>query len=198
VLIIHKPKGFDSPLGFDAKLRQNLQSATISRAYYRNLIALRRYKQTDTTVRQLLKSKSAAPEDISISPQKATFHVQIAQGETKILRLKYDNNSKVPLLSVATELTAKPVVLATSEPLNRDSKFKDPSWLQANRPTAQLHTSKTNESVEYIEPAKDFSFELVLNSRGVRKGEYTEEFSVVQELVGWVPNSAVRVHIKVV
>ena len=55
-----------------------------------------------------------------------------------------------------------------------------------------------SKQTESAKPGEKFSLELVLNTNKLSKGRYKEAFSLVQEHVGWIPNTEVNLIIKVV
>ncbi len=193
VLIIQKPEhgGVNAP-------RQQAQRVA---SYSRNLLAVMRYKQTDPIIRPLLQSRTKPTSTIKVKPTTEHVKIRIKRGSTTQLRLVSRNRSRGVLLGVSTELTAKPLVLATAEPVNRDSPFADATWVAPNRPSATLLAKQSNgryKPVEYVTPGQEFAFDLVLNAKRVKRGSYLEHFCLVQELAGWVADTVVAVTIEII
>jgi|GEM_PF-6706655 len=168
--------------------------------YAKNKYAIRHYAKTDPLIKGLITGRALQADAIVVRPVKTKLHVRITKGLSKTVTLAFHNTSQAPLLGVATELTANPIVLATTEPRDRSSKFVDVSWESPNRPSIALRvrSGKATEVVEYVAPGQDFLFAVTLHTHDLRRGTYVEHFGLVQELVGWVDKSIIAITIEVV
>jgi hypothetical protein len=194
VLLIHKP---EHSIGRDILRRQ----WAVYRSYRANLAAMRRYERTDETVRQLRASKNVDVRDLRVRPLKASLTVTVPRGESKKVRLVYKNHSAVPVFSVATDLHAKPAaIVGTAEPENRESPFWHASWLSKNRLSAwpEQQVNGVYAPVEWIPPGGEFSFPIMLDARNLKRGTYVESLKLVQETMGWLEDSMVRLNVRVV
>ncbi|HSX00431.1 MAG TPA: class I SAM-dependent methyltransferase [Patescibacteria group bacterium] len=196
VLLMHKPKAFQGKSGVNP-----LSRLAAFAAHRGNLGAINRYRQ-DPTIKGLLDTRKTDLGAIQVVPVEARLRVSIPKGQSRTLAIKYKNKSLAPLLGVSTDLTANPIVLATTKPQDRISKFADGTWLSGNRPSASLRAwstkSKDSTPVEYVPPEQNFLCNVTLSAKRLQKGMYTESFCLVQELVGWIDNSTVTVTIEVI
>lgn len=200
LLIIHKPKNFQQNQAPHAIFRRQM---SLRRSYLRNLQAISRYKRSDRTVVPILKSQKTKPTQLDLTPAKTFLKVKIKKGESTSIYLDFKNNSKVPLFDTYARLGEnKPITLATTKPNDRASQFFDKSWhgKNKNRPSVDVYSKAGRKYtlIDYVQPGQEFAFLLTLNSNKLQKGTYTEEFSIVQEHAGWVPNTSVTVHVEVV
>lgn len=198
VLIIHKPK-VTRAARFLVQVNRPYLSVKASCYYVRNRILLAQYVRHDKTLHRMLATRSSAFADLRISALKPALHIEIPKGKRKVIRIRYKNNATLPVLGVYTDLTAMPVVLATATPYDRRSVFYDQGWLSRNRPAHVIWARQAIGGEQPVELAEaEFLFKVVLNTQNAQPGEYLEDFCLVQEGVGWVPNTTIRVHIRVV
>lgn len=198
VLIIHKPKKF--PKKTDLKTTTHRLLA-VRRAYRSNLRIIKNYRRSDPTIRQINLSKKAPVSKIKLMPAKSHIKIKINRGKLQKLPIVYKNNTDFCLFGVISPISANPIVLATADPVNRKSKFKSDSWASNNRPSAQLWAEVSKgkyKQVEFVQPRQNFMFELTLNTKGLKKGSYQESFCLVQELVGWIDSSTVKISIEII
>ncbi len=191
ILIVHKPAGQISTL------KQKLEIAKHYRSYRKNLREIKNMPVENPTIRQLLGSQRADLSRYSITPAKKAITVL---AKSKRIIVEYVNESALPLISVtglqAVLINIKPIVLATHEPINRESKLYTKAWLSPNRPSAELY-KRTNGSwqpVDYVEPGEPFGFVFEYSNPRM-KTDHTESFIVVQEGGGIIPGSNVDVTI---
>lgn len=199
ILIIHKPVTWGTPV---SRLTQAKRLNKLGVAYAKNLKTLAMYKRTNHTIKQILDSQRAPLAAIQIKPKTPVIKLKIKKGQEKELVIEFNNSSQVPLFSLYSRLgNSNPVVLATSGPNDRQSAFASKDWLgqDKNRVSSDLQivSGKTAEPADYVKPGQQFGFLVKLDTSGVKKGAYSEEFSVVQESKGWVENSSVRLEITV-
>lgn len=198
VLIIRKPLNFEKDQGKSYRIKaQKLKARTM---YRLNLVRMRRYTSQDPTLRRMEQGKQRTTGLNNISPFEQEIHVTIPKKTKKKIKLAYENNSGAMIMGVTTPISAQPVVLATFEPTDRASKFADSSWPSSNRPSTTLCNDIADETrlAEMVQPGTKFYFELTLNAGKSKTGTYEESFCLVQEQVGWIHDSVVRVTIDVV
>lgn len=194
ILIIHKPQrqGVLKAAGIAWGLAK-------SWLYYGvNKITQRRYRYYDETLGRLLDTKNLSSSDLHITPTESDMYVEMKAGSSLEVNIPYKNHSSSGVMGVATELTGAPIVLATFAPANRRSLFYDKSWTAPNRPSHVLRASIDGQEqpVEFAEG--DFGFRITLRVKAVPAGLYEETFSLVQEGVGWIPHTVVRLHVSVI
>jgi len=165
---------------------------------------MHKYRFSDPTIRQILKSQRASVRRITIRPKRRRLAFKIPKGKSKEVFIEYANTSSIPLFGLYSRLgRSKPIVLATIGTYDRSSEFADTSWPGEgrNRPSYDLR-QKTKEGTyklaDYITPMQDFAFCVILNTNKLAKGKYTENVGVIQENVGLVADSAVRLDITIV
>jgi hypothetical protein len=84
--------------------------------------------------------------------------------------------------------TSTPVRLATQDPVNRSSKFYDPSWASSNRPTIKFETVYRSDGTAYsttpteVKPGESvrFQFKLTVPTQ-LSPGDYKEVFGIIVE-----------------
>lgn len=200
VLMIHKPA---QPLA-DIKARASRfrHEGHLSAVYAQNLKTLVTYKRKNPQIATLLKSQKMPLSAIKITAAQKEIKLSIKQGATKDIFLDFVNKTPFPLCSLYSRLAeTKPIVLGTSNPKDRPSKFQDKSWVggEENRPAHDLRIKKNKqyELADYVQPGQNFSFALTLNTNKLAKGTYTEELTVLQEYVGWLDDSKVTLKVRV-
>jgi hypothetical protein len=198
VLIIHKPK---NPVTKAGILRRQI---ALRAAYMRNLATVRKYIKTDPSIKEIFASQKIEVNHLKLVPQWQRKTVTLSINKPKEITIKYKNNSKGPLFSAYGRLAdIHPIVLATNGPKDRKSVFVDDSWLSkpnANRLSGDIWVETKageHEVANYIKPGEDLVFKFILNAKEVPRGNYEEEFSVVQEGAGWVEGSSFKLNIKV-
>lgn len=84
---------------------------------------------------------------------------------------------------------ANPVRLGTWQPQDRDSRFRDSTWLSGSRPATLKQSS--------VAPGANGTFELWVNVP-TGKGTFREHFNVVAEHAAWLPSNGIYWDFKVV
>jgi hypothetical protein len=170
----------------------------------RNLATVRKYIKTDPSIKEIFASQKIEVNHLKLVPQWQRKTVTLSINKPKEITIKYKNNSKGPLFSAYGRLAdIHPIVLATNGPKDRKSVFVDDSWLSkpnANRLSGDIWVETKageHEVANYIKPGEDLVFKFILNAKEVPRGNYEEEFSVVQEGAGWVEGSSFKLNIKV-
>jgi hypothetical protein len=113
---------------------------------------------------------------------------------TQTISIRYTNNSDKPLFEYGlhTPLHVPPLLLATANPINRKSKLRTPGWFSDNRIAAEF----SNDS-HRARPGEMFEYRFAVKVPA-KKGVYSEDFCLVLEGVGDIPQSHVTLHIKVI
>jgi SAM-dependent methyltransferase len=198
VIIIRRPKR--------VKARQFVKPLSLlrlNRAFSKNLQEIQEYSAVNDQVKQLLDSQAATPDQIKITPLKKRLKVTAPINQTKDLHVEYKNESPVNLYSLHGHLyDTPPTVLATYRPRNRSSLFVDSSWVaeSKNRPSSDFVLKDSQgkyRQVDRILPGQSFAFRTRLKASVSKKGQYIENFMVVQEGQNWVEGSEVTVEINV-
>jgi hypothetical protein len=196
ILLVHKP------IKSKGNLEKFLNWIDINKSSFSNTLKLISYSLTDTTIKSILNSQKAALSNIVIHPKNKTHGgIKIKKGETKSIFVEFINNSKIPLFGLYGKLGKNnPIVLATSNPNDRPSKFIDKTWPSNNRLTTDLWTNKDNNftQADYVLPKQNFAFQVTLNPNNLSKGTHKEEFTVIQESKGWFENSSVELEIEII
>ncbi|HTE57612.1 MAG TPA: hypothetical protein VK694_02625 [Verrucomicrobiae bacterium] len=200
ILIIHKP--LQPYVSVKAQASRIKHESHLNVVYAQNIRTLFGYKRKNPLIAALLKSQKAPLGSIKITPAQKEVKVRIKKGTSKEVFLDFTNRTPYPLCSLYSRLSeTKPIVLGTSDPKDRESKFQDKSWVGSNnnRPAHDLRIKKSGvyELADHVRPRQNFSFAFTLDSNKLETGTYTEEFSVLQEGVGWIDESAVTVKVQV-
>jgi SAM-dependent methyltransferase len=196
VLIISKPI---HKLSAAQKLSH---TAAIKRAYAANKMTINRYRTMDQLASPIIKAQKSSASAIKLVARTPVINVKLTAGKSKRIRVVYDNESRIPIFSTYARLgDSHPIVLATAEPNDRKSRFRDPSWPSKNRVTTEFlaadMTGEFGNQDDYLRPKQACAFDIVLNAEGVAKGSYNEHFRIVQEHTGWVASSNVELQITV-
>lgn len=197
VILIHKPT---KKLTVSQKAKY---SFNYKRMYAKNLLSIKHYRMTDKTVKRILGSQRGTKQEIRLKPRRGTVAVTIKRGSSINIYIDYINHSGVPLFSLYHRLGGtKPIALATATPKDRGSEFASKNWegVSKNRTNPGLWLKETGHynEADYIMPGQNFSFLTTLNSNSLAKGTYVEDFAVVQEGVGWVEGSNVKLSITII
>lgn len=190
VLIIQKPA---KPM---SKMRQKIERAKHYKAYRSNLISMKNVGNRNAALKLLLKARGAEPSDYAITPAKKT---QTFAAGSKQFIVKFRNESNLPLTGVFESLSGtKPIVLATYNPINHDSKLATKEWFEPNRPAISLYNHIGGEwrPADFIAPGETFAFVFPINTKR-KKSKITESYVVVQENGGLIANSQVNVTVNV-
>ncbi|HSW79531.1 MAG TPA: class I SAM-dependent methyltransferase [Candidatus Saccharimonadales bacterium] len=189
VLVIQKPPVTMSPI------KQKLELAKQYQAYKSNLIAIKNVAAWNPTLKLLRRARGAIPSNYKITPVKKTFSV--ASGKKQLI-VEFVNESNLPLMGVYEALFGtKPIVLATFNPINRESDLATKEWFSSNRPAIKLYERKGDgwQPADYIAPHESFAFVFDINS-SKKRTHNAESFIVVQEGADIVAESDVSVQIK--
>lgn len=159
-------------------------------AYALNKAAIKKIRSTNRTVGLLLKTQLVGLESLRITPLKRT--VRVTSKSTTPIILEFRNDSAISLTGVNSIFNAKPLVIGTENPINRESKLANEHWFTPNRPSAVLLKKIDSKwrAVDYVEPGEKFGFEISVNSNKRIVGA-EEDFTLIQETGGVVPNSTV-------
>jgi hypothetical protein len=197
ILIIQKPK---RPLAAITRVWQSVLLAVI---YRKSLIQLHRFKHGNTELTQHTAPLAAPPETIRLAPTKNKIKVTIASPGRKQVYIEYRNESSINLYAVRGHLAGvAPLILATSDPHDRQSPFANETWVnfEQNRPSSDLYIKERNGNyvrADYVKPGKDFAFLVTFDARAAKPGVYQEGFCVVQEGSQWIAGSEVMVEVRV-
>jgi len=170
----------------------------------RNKIAINKFRRLSPDLNDYYQKYSEADYSAAvITPEKKVMKITIKAGSKKEVILRYKNDSNMRLFDYGlnTPYDKTPLVLATANPTNRDSSFKDKSWFSGNRPTVQFENpSKKYDSTwnsHRARPGEKLEFKFNINA-GNKKGVYKEDFVLVFEGKNDIPKSTVEIKINVI
>ncbi len=139
-----------------------------------------------------MKSAESLPEEINIRPVKKLLKVKLRQGVKEEITIGYDNKSNYYLQSYFGHLlNVSPIILATSNPKDRKSRFFNDNWISPNRASSGFLDKDYKTPVDYVKNGQKFGFKLSIDSKGIKEGTYKESFSIVQEGLFWIEGSQV-------
>lgn len=168
----------------------------------RNLINQKRFDKTNPLIKEVRNAERVRLDKGMLTPVSKNIKVTL-KGKPGYIYLEYSNESNMPLFGFNYRLrSTKPLALATAEPVDRSSPFKADDWFnnQANRPSIYLYKKTTHgrwESLDYVRPHSKFAFRVKLDPSRVKKGNYNEVYSLVQEGSSHIEATSVEVNIKV-
>jgi hypothetical protein len=195
VLIITKPR--TTPPGWLKKWR----SWQAKLNYHRNLDRLHNFKKHNPSIHRLIKSWSALPETIKLSPAKKRIVISMKSGQNREIYVEFRNDSPCDLYSYyGHPLNVSPIVLATDGPRDRTSIFASREWVSHNRASSELyacHKDPAYEPIDHVLEGQDFAFKTVLDAKKVKKGTYVESFSILQENLIWINDTQVDVEVNI-
>lgn len=170
--------------------------------YEATLDHIEKYKKEDPAIVSILASQLKKVDDININAKHEMIKTSIGKNKTKILMVEFNNQSDMPLFGLYSRLAdSKPLLLATANPNDRASVFADSNWVgeHKNRASHEIYVFDAGayKQADYVLPHQNFAFKVSLNTKAAKKSEYIEDFAVVQENQGWVPNSHVKIQIKI-
>jgi hypothetical protein len=178
-------------------------AATRYLTYNRSLRAMRTFKNQNPSLQAWRKSQKTPLDALKITPVKERISLTIPKATIKDLVVEFKNELAVSLYGLGYSLNGtNPILLATTEPHDRASKFADSSWFGTgeNRPSYDLRLpGKKGEYplADSIAHKQTFGFFVKLNAQNVPPGSYHEALAIVQEHVGWIENTTVTLIIKV-
>lgn len=200
LLIIHKPLKFST--GLNSRIARIKQARNLNSIYIQNLKKLKNYSHENPIIAEALKSQQAPLDAVKVEPEQKEVKIKIKQGETKEVLIDFINHSSIPLFSLYSRLAeTKPILLGTSNPKDRASKFADKTWVgvDMNRPAHDLRIKRGQKYslADYVKPNQNFSFAFVLNTNKLPKGIYEEELCVLQEFLGWIDGGKATLKVEV-
>jgi SAM-dependent methyltransferase len=192
VIIIRKP--YSRP----NYLQRSYRHARHYVSYRKNLRHIHSFLKQNTDLKEALELSSSAEhvaaKDIEITPVSTSIKKSLKSGETKKILLQYRNGGTSLFQPGGTFKGALPTVVATTNPLNRDSSLAALGWVSGNRPDVTFWESR--KKVEYIKPGHLFELEIELTGPQRKKpGVYSESFCLALEGDGIIPNSDITVNI---
>lgn len=132
--------------------------------------------------------------DLHVYPVKKSITIKAKPSSTQTVSIQYMNGSDKPLFEYGlhTPLHVPPVLLATANPVNRKSVLHTSQWFSDNRITAEF--SNDNHRAR---PGEEFTYQFTVKAPA-KKGRYSEDFCLVLEEVGEVPESRVTLDLEVI
>lgn len=155
-------------------------------SYRNNLHRQRVFSKENLLLQSIREYEKTNLETDSILPIKKSRSIKLSN-KSDTVYLEYINMTNYPIFGMHDRLhTTKPIALATSDPFDRDSKFKSDEWFgdKSNRPSIALCLKDPEHGwikADYIRPRAEFAYKLKLSAKGIKKGSYTERFVIVQE-----------------
>lgn len=195
VLIIHKPASLSPVKKQSLAQRENFN-------YRRNLILQKQFSKNNALLKQVRMYEKTGLSQGMIKPLKQSYAINLKE-KAAYVYLEYKNQSNQSIFGMHERLhTTPPIALATSNPIDRMSKFVAEDWhnLQANRPSIYLCKKNSDakwEKLDYIRPGATFAYRLKLNPSELKKGTYNEDFTIVQEGVGYLDDTQICVKVTV-
>lgn len=170
-------------------------------AYKANLNVQKQFIQNHELLGGMIKSAGASLRH-SLAPTKRKYSVSLGK-KPEPLYVEFKNNSPHFLFSAHTRLhNVQPVVLSTSDPLDRHSIFFSEDWLNnspARAPSPYYVKDKSGKWLErsYVKPGEKFAFRLTLTPpKPKTKAEYIENFCLAQETVEHFVDTGITLKIK--
>lgn len=143
-------------------------------------------------------------QEAQLTPLRTEINIIMHPGEEKVVDLSYINNSNLYLfdLNILKPNVHPPLVLATMDPINRESEFCAPSWSSDNRPCFSFSEQANGTQIglwsyHIVKPSNDFMYKLPLCAP-YKEGKYTESFVLVFEGRSVAMSSRVQVNIEVI
>lgn len=197
IIIIRRPKRAAAK-----QVMQKLRLWQLEYSYRRAISNMEKFKKRNQNVKQLQEGKRLDLGLISLSPIKTVWPVNIKAGQTKRVFIEFKNDSSISLYSAYGHLKdTHPVLLGTTGPENRSSKFANQYWVAGTKNRAssdfQFKKGKVHEPVDHVPPQQPFAFKVMLSATNVPKGQYSEKFAVLQEGIRWLDGTGVELSIKV-
>lgn len=184
------------------KVPRNLPK-DLARATQRNTKVLQRHIKHNSDLAEYYQSVDPIEyQDAPIMPEQKEMTVTIPAGSQARLSLRYLNRSAMSLydFSIHTPYNRPPLVVATFDPVNRDSVFKAPGWSSPNRPALSFTPVKIRQETDWhghrAKPAEWFEYSFLVKAPA-KRGTYTESFVLVFEGQAVVMSSIVTVIFKV-
>lgn len=196
VLIIRKP---EQPPTATARV---LKAISLRANYVQNLKHQYAFRNK-TPIAALLKADRGARRtkaaDTNITPLSQNIKITLKPGETKEVRVGYDNLSSSGLFNLYyTFKDTNPLALSTSTPIDRNSKFASASWRLKNRPLIAFYPDKrANKSIEYIPPKSEFYLGFELSAGNKKPGVYHESFILIKEFDNQIPTTEITLEVTV-
>lgn len=142
---------------------------------------------------------------LGVTPTVKNIALEAKKGELKQVSVMFKNRSSQPLFSYGlhTPLGVPPTVLATANPVNRDSKLYSKTWFSENRPTVTFEPqfdkkAFLNHSHGDHRVLPDEKLVYTFDIQAPKKaGTYVEDFCLVLEGMGDIPKSHFTLSLKV-
>lgn len=132
---------------------------------------------------------------VGLRPKRRKIELTAEPGSLTTVTARYRNRGSFSLFdySVITPFNRPPLVLATSDPINRESALATHAWHSPNRPAVQFTRSESTAEHRawghhVAGPGHWFEFTIELRAP-LAPGPYTEQFIAVFEGVGAIPDS---------
>ncbi|HSX45774.1 MAG TPA: hypothetical protein VLG27_02085 [Candidatus Saccharimonadia bacterium] len=187
VLQIRKPA---KPL---SNRRKRIEAIRHGRAYKHSLRVQAKMPKTSPAIKWLLTTQAVGYDQLKLTPLKTTVKTK-ADKLPEAVMLPYRNDSAVALTGSPSLFRAKPIVLGTEHPINRNSQLAGKSWSSPNRPSLKLYQKRGSswQAVEYVKPGDNFAMRIGLETRSKTR-PHQEDFTLIQEAGGVVPNAEITV-----
>lgn len=194
VLVIKKPvAGLSSSKKLELKAKESLQ-------YVKNLSNQKKFMLSSKLLKEIVKYNKFGYSKSNIISLKKSYSISLSK-DPEFVYLKFKNVSDQPIFGMHDRLhTTKPIVLATTDPNDRPSKFIADDWFnnKPDRPSIYIFSKKVGSSyskLDYIKPGSVFYYRVKLDGSKVKKGLYKESFIIIQEGVKQFLESKVTIEI---
>lgn len=179
VLIIHKPINMRRDrTAMLKRIREDIL----------NGIRMKTYIKSNPTLIEYIKPKTPIKSG-GVQPQQRNTKLKLKSKEIKKVSLQFKNTSTQTYYDIYKMFhSSKPLMVATSNPVNRSSKVSTKSWLSPSRPNPKITQSKDTPAWGGIKPGSKFCIEFSVKAPS-NPGTYIEEFCFTLEGFPSMPDS---------
>jgi SAM-dependent methyltransferase len=132
-----------------------------------------------------------------VKPKQRVTRLKLKANQTDLARLQFKNTSSTSYYDIEKMFhDGNPLMVATSDPVNRSSKLATKAWLSPSRPNPKLTQTKKTPVWGGIKPGSTFWADLSLKAPS-KPGKYVEEFCFTLEGLPVIPNSQFTIELDV-